>query len=54
MTDPEFADVTYIEPLTIEFLEKDHRGGTTVRAASDARWSDGAQSLDGAQQGRHP
>src|SRR5882672_7156576 len=22
MTDPEFADVTYIEPLTIEFLEK--------------------------------
>ena len=22
MTDPEFADVTYIEPLTLEFLEK--------------------------------
>ena len=22
MTDPEFADVTYIEPLTVEFLEK--------------------------------
>src|SRR5690606_23935986 len=22
MTDPEFADVTYIEPLTVEYLEK--------------------------------
>ena len=22
MTDPEFADVTYIEPLTVEYIEK--------------------------------
>src|SRR5471030_3437654 len=53
MTDPEFADVTYIEPLTLDIVEK-IIAAEPVRAAADARRPDGAQSLDGTVQGRHP
>jgi carbamoyl-phosphate synthase large subunit len=33
MTDPEFADATYIEPLTPEFVEK-----VIARAQPPTRW----------------
>ncbi len=29
MTDPETADVTYIEPLTVPVVDRNHRRGTT-------------------------
>ena len=35
MTDPEFADATYIEPITAEFVEKGHVAGTPGRRAGD-------------------
>ena len=48
MTDPEFADATYIEPITPEFVDQDHRQGAPRRAAADPRWPDRAQRRDGA------
>ena len=36
MTDPEIADRTYIEPLTLETRHRDHRKGTPGRAAADS------------------
>ena len=35
MTDPELADATYIEPITPEVVDEDHREGTP-RAPRDA------------------
>ncbi len=43
MTDPEFADRTYVEPLLPEFGRADHRARAPRRAAADARRPDGAQ-----------
>ena len=40
MTDPEFADRTYIEPLTPASVLQVHRARTTRRAAADARRPD--------------
>jgi hypothetical protein len=40
MTDPEMADRTYIEPLTVETLE-DHRAGAARRAAAHRGRPDG-------------
>ncbi len=31
MTDPELADATYIEPITPEFVDQDHREGEARR-----------------------
>jgi carbamoyl-phosphate synthase large subunit len=45
MTDPEFADVTYIEPLTIDILEKiiaKERPSSLSRSASTALFFDTA------------
>ena len=33
MTDPEFADATYIEPITPEYRREGHRPGAARRAA---------------------
>ena len=32
MTDPDFADRTYIEPLDLDVLDRDHRAGAARRA----------------------
>ena len=40
MTDPETADVTYIEPLTVEVSCRDHSTRTTRRTAADGRRTD--------------
>ena len=40
MTDPEMADATYIEPITAEAVEQDHREGAARRAAADPRRPD--------------
>jgi carbamoyl-phosphate synthase large subunit len=42
MTDPEFADATYVEPITPS-RRGDHRQGAPRRAAADPRRPDGAQ-----------
>ncbi len=47
MTDPEFADRTYIEPITPEVVEKIIEQGEAGRAAADPRRPDGAQHRDG-------
>ena len=52
MTDPDFADATYIEPLTWEVVSRDHRAGAARRRAADARWPDRAQPRDGAVRAR--
>ena len=46
MTDPELADRTYIEPMTVAALAADHRAGTARRAAADGGRTDGAQPGD--------
>ena len=40
MTDPDFADATYVEPLDVEILDEDHRAGAARRGAADARRPD--------------
>ena len=40
MTDPGMADVTYIEPLTLEAVTRDHREGAARRAAAQPRRAD--------------
>ena len=53
MTDPEFADATYVEPLLPGPGRADHREGAPRRAAADARRPDGAEPRQGARRGRH-
>ena len=48
---PEFADATYVEPITPEFVEQDHRQGAPRRAARHARRPDRAQHRDRAARG---
>ena len=40
MTDPEWADATYLEPLDAETVARDHRARAARRAAADARRPD--------------
>ena len=47
MTDPEFADATYVEPLRPEVVSADHREGAARRAPADARRPDRAEHRDG-------
>ena len=47
MTDPEFADRTYVEPL-VEYRGANHRAGAAGRPAADRRRPDRAQPGDGA------
>ena len=46
MTDPEFADATYVEPLDVADARAHHRAGAARRAAADARRPDRAQPRD--------
>ena len=48
MTDPDFADATYIEPLDVGGGRRDHRARAARRRAADARRADRAQHGDGA------
>ncbi len=43
MTDPEMADVTYIEPITWPMIAKHHRARASRRAAADDGRADGAE-----------
>ena len=52
MTDPEFADATYVEPLDVDVLDADHRARAARRRAADARRPDGAQPGHGARRAR--
>ena len=40
MTDPDFADRTYVEPLDADVLDADHRARAARRGAADARRPD--------------
>ena len=53
MTDPEFADATYVEPLLPGPVRADHRARAPRRAAADARRPDRAEPRQGAARGRH-
>ena len=48
MTDPDFADRTYIEPLDARRAHRHHRAGAARRPAADARRPDRAQPGHGA------
>ena len=50
MTDPEFADATYIEPITPEFVEKVIAQRAAGRAAGHPRRADRAEPRDRAAQ----
>ena len=52
MTDPDFADATYIEPLTLGGAGGDHRARAARRRAADARRPDRPQHGDGAVRAR--
>ena len=52
MTDPELADRTYVEPLTLEIRRSHHRARAPGRAAADRGRADGAEPRHGARQGR--
>ena len=54
MTDPELADRTYVEPLTVGRARADHRARAARRAAADRGRADRAQPGGGARRGRHP
>ena len=53
MTDPEFADRTYVEPLLPGPVAPGHRAREARRAAADARRPDRAQPRQDARRGRH-
>ena len=54
MTDPGFADRTYIEPLDVEGVDRRAPPRAPRRAAADARRPDGAQPRDRARRVGHP
>ncbi len=54
MTDPEFADATYIEPITPEFVDEGDREGAARRAARDAGRADRPELRGGARRRRRP
>ena len=47
MTDPELSDRVYVEPLTPDFLEANHREGTARRPPADHGRPDRAEPHDG-------
>ena len=47
MTDPETADVTYIEPITVAGRRTHHREGKARRDPAHDGWSDCAELRDG-------
>ena len=53
MTDPEFADATYVEPLLPGPVRQVIAQGAARRAAADARRPDRAEPRQGAARGRH-
>ena len=53
MTDPELADRTYVEPLTVEVLDGDHRARAARRDAADGRRPDRAQPRGRSRERRH-
>ena len=53
MTDPEFADRTYVEPLLPGPVAQDDRARAPRRAAADAGRPDRAQPREGAPRRRH-
>ena len=53
MTDPEFADATYVEPLLAGPVRAGHRARAARRAAADARRPDRAEPRQGAARERH-
>ena len=54
MTDPEFADATYVEPLTVEYLGSHHRARKARCAAADGGRADGAEPFRRARGERRP
>ena len=52
MTDPDFADATYVEPLDADVLAAHHRAGAARRRAADPRRPDRAQPGHGAGRAR--
>ena len=54
MTDPGFADRTYIEPLDVQGVDRRAPPRAARRAAADARRPDRAQPRDRALRGGHP
>ena len=54
MTDPEFADATYVEPITPEFVEKIIARERPDALLADPRRPDRAQQRDGAARDRRP
>ena len=54
MTDPEWADATYLEPLDARDDRRDHRARAARRAPADARRPDRAQPGPRAGGGRRP
>ena len=52
MTDPETADRTYVEPMTVESAREDHRARAARRAAADDRRPDRAEPRDRPARGR--
>ena len=52
MTDPEFADATYVEPLDVDVLDGHHRARAARRRAADPRRADGAEPGHGARRAR--
>ena len=54
MTDPGFADRTYLEPLDAEGVDRRPRARAAGRAAADAGRPDRAQPRAGARRGRRP
>ena len=52
MTDPDFADATYVEPLDVEVLDRHHRARAARRRAAHPRRPDGAEPGHGAGRAR--
>ena len=54
MTDPDMADRTYIEPITVEVVEQILAGGEAGRCLTDTGRADGFKCRLGAVRGRSP
>ena len=54
MTDPEFAHRTYIEPITVEVAEQDHRRRAARLPPAHHGRSDGPQPRQGTRRAGHP
>ncbi len=54
MTDPDFADATYVEPIDAAILEQHHRARAARRAAAHPRRTDGPEPRHRARRDRRP